>query len=347
MNLDEKISIILPAYNAEKYIKRTIDSLLVQTYENIEIICINDGSKDSTLDILNEFHKKDSRVVIIDKKNEGVWRARFDGIKIASGEYLTFIDSDDYVDSTFIEKLYSSISENKSDIAICGFRRIDEKTGKVLSSEMKFDKSRIITRDTNFEEIISINTALWNKMYKTSIVKNVKNIEKPPRILEDMMFLAMAYQNVEKISFVDDYLYNYIVREGSLMNTIKENEVIVLQNSMLEVKEIYNKGRSSKEANEILSSMAFLHFGISLMLLVSKDKNSNFKLEYKKNLKYLNDNFSEWKSTKYLKLLYCLRKKSSNLKVAIVKKVYMLHMFSAFISVYKFVTSKLKIDIKW
>ena len=347
MNNNPIVSIVLPAYNAENYIEETINSLLKQSFKEIEIICVNDGSKDDTLNILKKLQKQDERIKIINKKNEGVWRARLDGIEKAQGQYISFVDSDDYVEENFIERLYNSVKVNGSDISICGFKRIDEKTKKTLSQEMKYEEKRIIEKNKNFEEVISINTALWNKLFKASILKQIKDLKEPPRILEDMMFLAMVYLKIKKISFVDDYLYNYIVREGSAMNTLKKEEIRSIQNAMIEIKEEYIKYKSGQEELDILSSMAFLHFGVSLMLRASNDNNCNFKEEYKNNLIYLNNNFKEWKKTEYLKILYCLKNKSSNLKLAIVKKIYIFHMFGIFISFYKFITKTLKIDIKW
>lgn len=255
-----KVSLILPAYNAEKYLKYTLESLTNQTLKEIEIIAINDGSKDKTLEILKEFEKKNSKVKIIDKKNEGVWKARMDGIQKASGEYITFIDADDYIEPDFTKELYKSITQNKADMAICGFKRVDGKTGKILSQEMKYDKNRVIEKNNNFEEVIAINTALWNKLYKTSLLKQIKDLEKPPRILEDMMFLTLVYQKINKISFVDQYLYQYIVRDGSAMNVLKKEEIQSIQKAMLEIKKQYEIEKENKEKMEILASMAFLHF---------------------------------------------------------------------------------------
>lgn len=119
MNDKIKVSVILPVYNSEKYISNTLKSLITQTLKEIEIICVNDGSNDNSIQILQEFEKKDERIKIIDKKNQGVWKARMDGIKKAEGEYITFMDSDDYVKENFLESLYKNITKNDSDIAIC------------------------------------------------------------------------------------------------------------------------------------------------------------------------------------------------------------------------------------
>ena len=347
MNNNIKVSVVVPVYNSEKYISKTLESIINQTVKEIEIICVNDGSKDNSLQILQQFQEKDKRIKIIDKKNEGVWKARMDGIKEAQGEYITFIDADDYIKNNFIESLYNNIKQNDSDIAICGYERIDEKTNKVLSREMKYKSSRLIDMNKNPEEVISINTALWNKLYKASILKEIKEMEKPARILEDMMFLTLVYLKINKISFVNDYLYYYIVREGSAMNTLKSNEIKSIQEIMLNVKEIYQTENTSKEKQEILSVMAFVHFGISLMLKASGNNNCDFKKEYKDNLEYLDKYFKEWRTTKYIKIWYVMTHSKTNLKVAIVKKIYVFNLFHIFLTIYRFITEKLKIDIKW
>lgn len=212
---------------------------------------------------------------------------------------------------------------------------------------MKYSASNTIDMTEKPEEVISINTALWNKMYKASILKEIKEIENPPRILEDMMFLALVYLKINKISFVEDYLYYYMVREGSAMNTLKENEIKSIQQVMITIKEEYTNSKCTKEKMEVLSCMAFLHLGISLMLKVFENNKKDFKEEYKKNLEFLDKNFGEWRTTKYLKMWYTVFKCKSNLKVAIVKKVYILNLFSLFLNTYKMITEKLKIDIKW
>ena len=212
---------------------------------------------------------------------------------------------------------------------------------------MKYSASKTIDMTEKPEEVISINTSLWNKMYKASILKEIKEIENPPRILEDMMFLALVYLKINKISFVEDYLYYYMVREGSAMNTLKENEIKSIQQVMITIKEEYTNSKCTKEKMEVLSCMAFLHLGISLMLKVFENNKKDFKEEYKKNLEFLDKNFGEWRTTKYLKMWYTVFKCKSNLKVAIVKKVYILNLFSLFLNTYKMITEKLKIDIKW
>ena len=222
-----KVSIIVPVYKVEKYLNRSMDSLVNQTLDGVEIICINDGSPDNCLNILKEYKEKypNKNIVIIDKQNEGVWKGRFDGIAIAKGEYIGFTDSDDYISTDYAEKLYNAAKASDADISVCGFDRVDVDTGHVYSTEMTQFSGKVIDMKKNPEDILSINTALWNKLYKAEVLKNMHNLPNPPRIFDDMMFLLMAYLNTNKISFISDSLYYYMVRSDSIMATIKKEQL--------------------------------------------------------------------------------------------------------------------------
>ena len=316
MKEEIKVSIIVPVYKVEKYLNRSMDSLVNQTLDGVEIICINDGSPDNCLEILKEYKEKypDKHIVIIDKKNEGVWKGRFDGIAVAKGEYIGFTDSDDYIALDYAEKLYNAAKKSNADISVCGFDRVDVETGHVYSTEMTQFADKVIDMDKNPEDILSINTALWNKLYKAEVLKNMHNLPNPPRIFDDMMFLLMAYLNTKKISFISDSLYYYMVRSDSIMATIKKEQLESTEKAMLDVRKIYENEANGKKLLPVLDAMAFLHFGISLMFRISADKTSNFKEELKKNKEYIDANFPSWRKSKYLKLSYCIKNKS-NVKV--------------------------------
>lgn len=343
-----KVSIIVPVYKVEKYLRRSMDSLVNQTLDGVEIICINDGFPDNCLDILKEYKEKyaDKNIVIIDKKNEGVWKGRFDGIAKATGEYIGFTDSDDYIALDYAEKLYNAAKKNNADISVSGFYRVDTDTEHVYSTEMTGYEGKKINMDENPEEILSINTALWNKLYKAEILKNMKNLENPPRILDDMMFLLLVYLNTKTISFINDPLYYYMVRQDSIMGQIKKEQIESTQNAMVEIKNIYKNDEQGKKLLEVVDTMAFLHFGISLMFRMSSDK-QNFSKVFKENMEFLNKEFPLWRHSKYLNITYSLRHKKANLKVGIVKKIYVMHMYKAFLAVYKFILKAFNIDIKW
>ena len=216
-----KISVILPAYNAEKYVSKTLESLLTQTLKETEFICVNDGSKDGTLKVLKEFEQNDERIKIIDKKNEGVWKARIDGISAATGQYIAFIDADDYVENVFLEELYKSITKNNADIAVCGFRRIDEKTGKVLSQEMKYEENKIIEKN-NFNMVNLTNISInFNNDIVNIYFDNSSNLEQEKEnLIKEKERLENSILRREKLLSNENYVNK---APESIVNQEREN----------------------------------------------------------------------------------------------------------------------------
>ncbi|MDR1943165.1 MAG: glycosyltransferase [Endomicrobium sp.] len=198
-----KISVIVPIYNTEKYLSECLDSILGQTFKDLEVICINDGSPDDSDKILEEYSKRDSRIVIIRQKNMGLAEARNSGLRVASGEYIGFVDSDDWIDSTFYEKLISVTIGLDADIAVAGIRYF---TDSWANREAYLD---VIV--TNFQDKIALmpNGAVWNKLFKASLIKD-NNFKFPSGLFfEDnvVLFVAIYYSN--KMVHTSDVCYNY------------------------------------------------------------------------------------------------------------------------------------------
>ena len=341
-----KLSIIVPCYKVEKYLTRCLDSLINQTLEDIEIICVNDGSPDNSLKILKEYQKQNKdKIIIIDKENEGVWKARLDGIKKATGEYIGFIDSDDYVKLNFAEKMYTKAKKENADICVCGFDRIDLETGKLYSREMVKSDDLIIDVKKDARKLLEINGAQWNKIYKNNILKKIPTLKNKPIVLEDMMFTQLAFLNTSKIVFVEDSLIFYMVHPNSAMNSVKKEILDVTYSSMIEVRKKYEKNNS--DLLDYVDANAFLHLGISLMYRLSDDKTIDFNDALKYNTSFLNKEFPNWKNNKYIKLRYVIKNKGCNLKLWIVKVFYKFGLIKLFISMYKFMINKIHIDIKW
>ena len=342
-----KLSLIVPCYNVQEFLPKCLDSILSQTLKDIEIICINDGSPDDCLRILKEYHKKyGDKITIIDKKNEGVWQARLDGIKKAHGEYICFIDSDDYIAPEYAEKLYETAIKYNADIAICGFDRIDYSTGKRYSHEMCKPKHRKISINNNPGLLLEINTAPWNKIYKTNLLKKLPKLMKTPSVLEDVALLQLIYLSADIISFTPKSLYRYIVHDGSAIKTIKTSDLTHGQVTLKEIRNLYAKNKSIQFLDYI-DANAFLHLGISLMFRLYESKTPNFKKILKDNTSFLNNNFPNWNKNQYLNLNYIKNNNGSKAKVYIIKKFYNYHLFRLFLASYNIIVNKLKIDIKW
>ena len=227
-----KLSIIIPVYNVENYLRECLDSVCNQTLTDIEIICINDGSTDNSLKILNEYSSKDSRIKVIDKENGGQATARNIGIKEAQGEYIAFVDSDDFIEATMFEKLYSKAKENRLDLVMCKIATYDNQTKEIkdnvwyfmLGVFRDFEKEIFNHKDTK-EFTCNIAVTPYNKIYKTSLLKDNSILFPEGLIFEDEKFFFDTYLRARKVSLVDEFLYYYRVnRKGSTVDISKEND---------------------------------------------------------------------------------------------------------------------------
>lgn len=213
------ISIIVAAYNIASYISGCIDSLINQTYENIEIIIVNDGSNDDTGEIIDSYAKQDSRIKTIHKKNTGVSDTRNKGIEAASGEYIGFADGDDTVDKHMYEFLYHNLVKHNADISHCGYRIVRDNYEDVLIHGT--GEVRIQNRNQGIIDLLkgdSIEPSIWNKLYKRNILERVK-FDSNIAMLEDLLFNINAFDNSHKSIFIDKPMYSYTQRIASACHT--------------------------------------------------------------------------------------------------------------------------------
>lgn len=212
-----KLSIIVPVYNVEKYLPKCLESLIKQTLKDIEIICVNDGSIDNSLAILKEFASKDSRIKIIDNQHQGVAKTRNTGIEQSTGEYIGFVDSDDYIDIDFFEKLYNSATKSNSDIAIASILK-HKNFFNIYNAKYTKEETAITIQDKIklCEDKKHFFFYAWNKIYHSRFIKenNIKFSE--GQIYEDVMFAIKALYYSNKIISVYGTKYHYIEHENSL-----------------------------------------------------------------------------------------------------------------------------------
>ncbi len=212
-----KLSIIVPVYNVEKYLPKCLESLIKQTLKDIEIICVNDGSMDNSLAILKEFASKDSRIRIIDNQHQGVAKTRNTGIEQSTGEYIGFVDSDDYIDIDFFEKLYNSATKSNSDIAIASILK-HKNFFNIYNAKYTKEEIAITIQDKIklCEDKKHFFFYAWNKIYHSGFIKenNIKFSE--GQIYEDVMFAIKALYYSNKIISVYGTKYHYIEHENSL-----------------------------------------------------------------------------------------------------------------------------------
>lgn len=248
------VSVIIPVYNVEQYLYECIDSVVAQTYTNLEIILVDDGSTDGSGKICDEYAEKDERILVMHKKNEGVSSARNSALEISTGTYVAFIDADDYVDSNFINKLYMALFNNNVDIAICGYEKIGgldlvsgNTTTKYRTEKIVLEKSgRLNTGklwfhafDTNF-----VGCYLWNKLFKKKFLDKMQ-FDRELCIGEDMIYLAQYLKNVNDAYYINEPLYKYRINCNSALNTT----------NVLAKDTVIKKIESAIEATEILDSL--------------------------------------------------------------------------------------------
>ena len=210
-----KVSVVIPCYNVEQYISECLDSVINQTYKNLEIICINDGSVDNTLNILNKYAEKDSRLIVIDSANKGVSNARNIGIEKASGEFLTFIDSDDYFEYDCIEKCVLEMRAKNADILCFGLLEVH---GSLKKTRFDFELLQNYKKEKTLPDEVLKQLMLnaCGKMYKLDFIVN-NNIKFPLSIktCEDGVFCLFCLYKNPKITLLDENFYNYRIRKGS------------------------------------------------------------------------------------------------------------------------------------
>lgn len=220
-NIDDLISIIVPVYNVEKYLKRCLDSIINQTYKNLEIICVDDGSKDSSGKILDDYKLKDKRIKVYHIKNGGVSHARNLGISKATGKYIGFVDSDDYIEPNMFEELYNSIIENKSDISVCNFWHDYEDKKENRMNTTTDIISETMCRKEYINSLFRNNfyCFMCNKLYISKLAKKIK-FDLNLSILEDVIYNIEYAKYVEKASYVNECLYHYVQRNTSVTHNV-------------------------------------------------------------------------------------------------------------------------------
>ena len=288
-----KVSVIVPVYNVEQYVRRCLESLVNQTLEDIEIIVVNDGSQDGSKYILQEYKEKYSnKIVYLEKINGGLSDARNYGIKYATGDYIAFLDSDDYVELDTYEKLYNKAISTNADMTECDFyweypdKKIHDKTANYKNESDMYANARVVA---------------WNKLYKKEILLEA-NIEFPKGLrYEDVEFFYKILPKLKKIELIPEPLIHYIQRENSITYVQNERtqEIFTILDNIIEYYQqnnLYNKYQ--KELEYMYTRILF---GSSFKRIVKiKDKKVRNQL-LEKTIKTAYNKFPNWKKNTILK----------------------------------------------
>ncbi|WP_370649445.1 glycosyltransferase family 2 protein [uncultured Limosilactobacillus sp.] len=231
----EKISVIVPVYNDEKYLKQCVESVLTQSYSNLEVILVDDGSTDNTPAICEDFREQDDRVRVIHKQNEGVGASRNTGIAMATGDYILFIDHDDWLFQDHIQKLYDLLKKNQADIAVANFSGFLEEKGTFLfyvRGEDYFEKNYTPSEwfEIEYEDKYNLNQAFvvpWGKLYKASLFKNI--VYPTNTKVEDDLTTWKVYLLADKISYQNDPSYVHRIMQESVTGRVNQIDVYPLE----------------------------------------------------------------------------------------------------------------------
>ena len=237
-NNSEKISVIMPVFNQEKYLATSLNSLQNQTFEDFEVICINDGSKDNSLNILKEYASNDSRIKIINQENQGIGRSRNNALKQAKGEYIAFLDPDDTFERTALKSLYAQAKDQNCDFLAFNYKKVDD-MGNILDyvsikNNLKYvyqvnPEETFTWRDIKQKVFGGLYTASWNKLYKHDFIKKNKIHFSKSNLGEDQVFVYGATLAADKIGYSDNYFYNYLIHPNSALRTVSDKNLNIFK----------------------------------------------------------------------------------------------------------------------
>ena len=309
-----KVSIIVPVYNVEEYLEKCLDSLVNQTLKDIEIIIVNDGSPDNSQKIIDEYQSKYKNIKSYQKTNGGLSDARNYGINKASGEYLAFIDSDDYIKTDMIEKMYQKAKNEKLDIVVCN-------SIEIYPNDISIEKkSNLNYSDDSIKNYLISPPMACTRLYKKELFKNIsfkKNI-----FYEDLELTPKLVNYTKNIGFIDEGLYYYYQRTGSIMKQTEFN------NKLLDIFDVLesNKKALMKEYPEEIEYMYISHLLRTATLRFLDYKNSKELIN--RIIKTMKENFPNWYQNKYYKKsskkmkIICLLAYSKNILILkIIKKI--------------------------
>lgn len=297
--MDNKlISIIVPIYNVEAYLEKCIDSILQQTYTNIEVILVNDGSLDNCGQICDQYEKIDNRIKVVHKKNGGLSDARNAGLDIATGTYVVFIDSDDYIEKDLIDQSYKIIDENNLDLVSFDYRKVDEQGEIIEESVLGLEDSIYDLNELGLNKYIikkiytyEHGVEAWHKMYKMSIIKdnNLKFTYNDLIFAEDLLFNLSYLVHVKKCATMSQTYYNYLIRETSIMGKPKKDLFIRYRNLFQTLEKYW------KQFDDNIVQVIPLGYFIWLIGTIK------IKLNEVDDISLIVDEFQEISGTKYFK----------------------------------------------
>lgn len=333
--MSKVVSIVVPIYNVEKYLYRCVDSILNQSYQNLEVILVDDGSPDNCGKICDEYAVKDSRVKVIHKYNGGLSDARNYGLNYASGQYIIFIDSDDYIEKQLVERALGEIEKQDADVVIWGyFADFVDDNESLIDSQKRVPKKQVYdSKDSSFKvysDLVGFIGYAWNKMYRTDYLKtNNFKFEKGLSLVEDIVFNSPALSNCKKVVFLNEAYVHYMQRPRDTLGTKYYSDFFELKKRALSaIDRLFEAWKVPVPiGNKIIANIGFSNINTALKMI----SQSSNKRELKRGLtqSIIEDNITikvmknykptsrkhfflyymiKWKQYKTINFLYNLKK---------------------------------------
>lgn len=303
------VTIIIPIYQAEEYVERCIQSVRNQTYKNLEILLIDDGSEDKSADICDRFAMLDSRITVFHKKNGGLSDARNYGIDRANGEYLAFIDADDYVTEDFIETLLDCCIRNKSDLAVCDYCQVK---GEEIPRSLK-NSEREVTLEEALNEVCAnskghiMYTVAWNKLYQKNLFETIRY--PVGKTHEDEAVIYKIYEKAQKIMVMDKKMYGYYMSPNGIMrrkyNKSRLDFLEIQKEKIYYFRDKNQKTYEIKSRQQFGESLIFHYYCVRKFWKNSKEQQKKMVREFEKECLRYNKNFSRFVRMNFLFFYHC------------------------------------------
>lgn len=351
-----RLTIGIPIHNAEKYITRCLDSvLLAKGVEDFEIICVDDGSTDGSLNFLIGYQKEHPQIKVIRQENAGAFLARSKVIDEAKGEWIGFVDADDTIDKDMYEIMLEQAEKNSYvDMVVCAFNKVDSDTGKIQSVQMTSYGNKSVDFKSNPKErgiLAGVNPAYWNKIYRRSALEKRLRLEWSPQIMEDYLFSASVFPFMRGVLFVDSPLYYYYNVSTSVTKHIGRKELNTAKKGLHELA-VYLRNREDFINDiykyDLISVMSCVHLGVAFTINWNEYENSHEVIGtiYNETKNFLDMEFPKWKDNVYVKGEYVWKRRQL-LKLYVACSLFKSKMWLVTIKLYHILCKIVRNDLKW